>query len=265
MKKSKDYYPVRLTADSLRASYEAFLAVVPSERHEHFRSYLSVKGDDAQWHHDSEAEFFAEYRRDARAAVFQKEDGPWYFRMQLIDKSVTLVEVSCPTRDDVERVFEVVEKHASDSIVSLGAPKPTPIRVFIGHGRNAAWRDLKDHLRDQHGYEVVAYEVGARAGHAVRDVLEEMLEKSSIAFLVLTGEDETGEGAMRARQNVVHELGLFQGRLGFARAIALVEDQTDTFSNIEGIQQLRFGVGRIKETFGDVVATIKREFGARAA
>lgn len=148
--------------------------------------------------------------------------------------------------------------------MTMGVSKQDPIRIFIGHGRSTEWRDLKDHLRDQHGYDVIAYEVGARAGHAVRDILEEMLQKSSIAFLVLTAEDVTGEGTLRARQNVVHELGLFQGKLGFARAVALVEEATDTFSNIEGMQQLRFSAGHIKETFGDVVATIRREFGVRA-
>ncbi len=87
-----------------------------------------------------------------------------------------------------------------------------------------------------------------------------MLEKSSIAFLVMTAEDEDSAGKMHARENVIHELGLFQGRLGFPRAIALIEESTNEFSNIHGIQQIRFSKGNIKESFGDVVATIKREF-----
>jgi len=132
--------------------------------------------------------------------------------------------------------------------------------VQIGHGGSKQWRDLKDHLSDLHGYEVEAYEVGARAGHAVRDVLEQMLAKSTFAVLVMTGEDETLEGTVRARQNVVHEAGLFQGRLGFSRAIVLLEQGTEEFSNIEGIDQIRYPRGRIRETFGDVLATLKREF-----
>ena len=59
---------------------------------------------------------------------------------------------------------------------------------------------------------------------------------------------------------VIHELGLFQGRLGFTRAIVLLEEGVKEFSNILGINQLRFAKGRIKETFGDVLATIRREF-----
>ena len=68
------------------------------------------------------------------------------------------------------------------------------------------------------------------------------------------------EGNRRARQNVVHEAGLFQGRLGFAKAIILLEEGTEEFSNIHGLQQIRYSRGNIKETFGEVLATIRREF-----
>jgi predicted nucleotide-binding protein len=87
-----------------------------------------------------------------------------------------------------------------------------------------------------------------------------MVRESSFALLVLTGEDEQADGQLRARQNVVHETGLFQGRLGFSRAIMLLEEGTEDFSNVHGIQQIRFAKGNIKETFGEVLATLKREF-----
>jgi predicted nucleotide-binding protein len=77
----------------------------------------------------------------------------------------------------------------------------------------------------------------------------------------MTGEDAMDDGSIRARSNVIHEAGLFQGRLGFARAIILLEEGTEEFSNIHGIEQIRFSKDRIRETFGDVVATIRREFG----
>lgn len=123
------------------------------------------------------------------------------------------------------------------------------------------WKELKDHLHEQHGYEVEAYETGARAGHEIRDVLEEMLGKVSFAVLVMTGEDGVECGMMRARQNVVHELGLFQGRLGFTKAIVLLEENTEEFSNLHGVHQIRYRKGNIRETFGDVIATLRREFG----
>jgi predicted nucleotide-binding protein len=87
-----------------------------------------------------------------------------------------------------------------------------------------------------------------------------MLSKSSFAILVITGEDDTGAGKVRARQNVVHEAGLFQGKLGFQRAIVLLEEGVEEFSNMQGIEYIPFKKGAIKETFGDVLATLRREF-----
>ena len=86
-----------------------------------------------------------------------------------------------------------------------------------------------------------------------------MLNESNLAFLIMTGEDEMPDGSLQARQNVIHEIGFFQGKLGFSKAIILLEDGQQEFSNIHGIQQIRFSKGNIKETFGDVLAVIKRE------
>jgi predicted nucleotide-binding protein len=63
--------------------------------------------------------------------------------------------------------------------------------------------------------------------------------------------------------NVIHEVGLSQRGLGFSRAIVLLEDGAEEFSNIHGIVQIRFGKGNIKETFGDVLATIKKRLDVR--
>ena len=86
-----------------------------------------------------------------------------------------------------------------------------------------------------------------------------MLDESSVALLVMTGEDETKEGKLLPRLNVIHEAGLFQGRLGFNKAVVLQEDGAEEFSNIAGIDQIMFPKGKIKETFGEVLAFLKRE------
>jgi predicted nucleotide-binding protein len=136
--------------------------------------------------------------------------------------------------------------------------------IFLGHGRSPDWQQLRDHLRDKHQYNIVTFETGVRAGHHIRDILDEMLEQSSLAFLVLTGEDETADQRLRARQNVIHETGLFQGKLGFSKAIVILEEGVEGFSNNAGIQHISFAKGHIEGVFGDVVATIKREMKRRS-
>jgi predicted nucleotide-binding protein len=97
------------------------------------------------------------------------------------------------------------------------------------------------------------------AGVTTTARLSELLEAAAMAFLVMTSEDEQADGKMRARENVVHEVGLFQGRLGFTRAIVLLEDGCEEFSNIHGLGQIRFPKGNISATFEDIRALLERE------
>jgi len=86
-----------------------------------------------------------------------------------------------------------------------------------------------------------------------------MLDAAAVAFLIMTGEDEAIDGVLHARMNVVHKAGLFQGRLGFSRAIILLEEGCAEFSNIHGLGQIRFPKGNIKAVFEDIRQLLERE------
>ncbi len=266
MKKSKNYAYTRFSADVLREAIEMFRTKTNSGKAA-WSVIMGADVGDSTWHYDSLEEFLADYRKCRGGASYRENNGAATVELWIhVFLGATGIAVAAPDRDNIEAVFGVFERHAAASRLPVPKkPPPDPPTIFLGHGASPQWRDLKDHLHEKHGYRVEAYEIGARAGHAIRDVLNDMLSKSSFAILVMTGEDQTADGGMRARQNVVHEAGLFQGRLGFARAIVLLEEGAEEFSNIHGIDQIRFDSGRIKETFGDVVATIRREFPEGAA
>jgi len=265
MKKEKKYNRVYFTPECIQEAAQTISEYADKEQRKFQQHRLKTSTGDVSWTYDNEEEIFADYREGVDYAVYRKSFPGLDLGLTWFDTQSTEVEIQASTRQQIETVFQVFEKYAPECKLPE-PPKPEPQEspaptIFIGHGRSEQWRDLKDHLHDQHGHEVVAYEVGARAGHTVRDVLEDMLTKSSLAILVMTGEDETGDGKLRARQNVVHEIGLFQGKLGFSKAIVLLEEGTEEFSNIQGIHQLRYSKNNIKETFGDVLATLRREFG----
>lgn len=217
------------------------------------------------WLTDDDDEFFGLYDagfRDAwltRTLVSGRKLAVTAYGSGTYGNIRTIVSVTAPARGEIQRVMSTFVDDAPDAYLGL-PPRELPT-IFIGHGgKSSAWRDLKDHLHEQHGYTIEAYETGARAGHTIRDILESMMKNSSFAVLVMTAEDEQESGSQRARQNVVHETGLFQGTLGFDRAIVVIEESVEPFSNLQGIHQLRFGAGGIKEIFGDVLATAEREF-----
>jgi predicted nucleotide-binding protein len=159
---------------------------------------------------------------------------------------------------DIDRRLSMLNQRAKET--RIRPPPPEPATVFIGHGHSPAWKDLKDHLDEQLGYRVEAYKTGARAGHTIRDILESMPNRSCFAMLVITAEDKWQEGTSRTRENIVHDVGLFQGRLGFDRAIVAIENGVEPFSHLQGIHQLQFGRGNIREIYGDVLARLSREF-----
>lgn len=131
--------------------------------------------------------------------------------------------------------------------------------VFIGHGRSRVWRDLKDFVQDRLKLPWDEFNRVPVAGVTNIARLSEMLDAAAIALLVMTAEDETADGALQARMNVVHEAGLFQGRLGFSRAIVMLEEGCEQFSNIEGLGQIRFPSGSISAAFEEVRRVLERE------
>lgn len=131
--------------------------------------------------------------------------------------------------------------------------------VFIGHGRSHVWKDLKEFIQDRLHLPWDEFNRIPVAGLANTARLSRMLDEAAIAFLILTGEDEQADGGTHARMNVVHEVGLFQGRLGFEKAIVLLEDGCEEFSNINGLGQIRFPKGNIKAVFEDIRRVLERE------
>ena len=132
-------------------------------------------------------------------------------------------------------------------------------RVFIGHGRSPVWRELKNFIEDRLALQVDEFSRVSAAGIPNTERLKELMNSAAMAFLILTGEDEQSDGKIRARENVVHEVGLFQGRLGFERAIVLLEEGCEEFSNIEGLGQIRFPKDTVKSAFEDIREVLERE------
>lgn len=137
--------------------------------------------------------------------------------------------------------------------------KPTGTKIFFGHGGSPVWRDFRDYVHHRLHLPCDEYGQQATAGYTIQERLTQMLDDAAFAFLVMTAEDETAEGAKVARANVVHEVGLFQGRLGFKKAIVLLENGCAEFSNIHGVSQIRFDKDNVKAAFDEIRQTLERE------
>lgn len=256
---------------------EAFKAM--TKRHESSTKVWespSISTGTVSWTFGDEEEFFAEYNSGvgsasiAAAVIAPKIDGyggfPGYeLTMRFSYSHGTSSVAFNGTRDEVLRSFAVF-RNAVEACRLPDPPAPAlpviptlpPLKIFIGHGRSQHYRDLKDSLQDHHKYEVETFETSPRGGFTIPEVIEGMAQRSTLALLVMTAEDEQADGSIRARENVVHEIGYFQGRLGRKRAIVIMENGVNEFSNMHGIVHLPYK--NIREVVGDVLAIIKREF-----
>lgn len=131
--------------------------------------------------------------------------------------------------------------------------------IFIGHGRSQVWRDLKDFVQDRLRLPYDEFNRIPVAGITNIARLSEMLDSAACAFVIMTAEDEQADGKVQARMNVIHEVGLFQGRLGFTKAIVLLEESCEEFSNIQGLGQIRFPKGNISAKFEEIRQVLERE------
>lgn len=153
----------------------------------------------------------------------------------------------------IQRYLEVKHKMKGKSIARKEG------KIAIGHGRSGGWRELKTYLQDRLHLDVDEFNQQSVAGVPNTERLAQMLDDACFAFLIMTAEDEHSDGSQHARENVVHEIGLFQGRLGFKRAIVLLEEGCKEFSNIQGLGQIRFKKGLMAAKYDEIRQVLERE------
>ncbi|MGA3288133.1 MAG: nucleotide-binding protein [Bacteroidota bacterium] len=146
---------------------------------------------------------------------------------------------------DIDYIFEV----RSHSRIGE-TPTEKPRRVFISHGRNQDWLQVQVYIEKDVKVQTLELAQEPNKGRTVLQKLGEESDKCSFAVIVMTGDDDLGVGAPRARENVMHEIGFFQGKYGLERVCLLYEEGTNIPSNIHGLVYIPFPKGYVNATFG---------------
>lgn len=81
----------------------------------------------------------------------------------------------------------------------LSVSNLTP-RVFIGHGRSPDWKQVATFLKSELNLEIEEYHKRSPVGITVPARLEEMLATSSFAIIIMSAEDEQGDGKLRGKR-----------------------------------------------------------------
>jgi predicted nucleotide-binding protein len=118
-------------------------------------------------------------------------------------------------------------------------------RVFVVHGESVALRESVARMIERLGLEPIILQEQADRGNTI---IEKFIEHADVAFAVilLTGDDQGGSKALmcenyqlRARQNVIFELGYFVAKLGRDRVCALYEEGVEVPSDYSGVLYIK--------------------------
>lgn len=153
---------------------------------------------------------------------------------------------------DLSYIFEV---RSNSRIGESVAEKPK--RVFISHGKIKEWYKVQAYIEKDNKIPTLELAQEANLGRTVLQKLSEESDKCSYAVIVMTGDDDIGDGKPRARENVMHEIGFFQGKYGLQNVCLLYEEGTNIPSNIHGLVYIPFAKDYVESTFGALTRELK--------
>jgi len=123
-------------------------------------------------------------------------------------------------------------------------------KVFIVHGHDHGLKEAVARLLEKQGLEAIILHEQANMGRSIIQKFEDYAAEACFAIVLLTPDDIGGIGdsdpadfALRARQNVIFELGYFRGyfrgyfkdKLSGARVCVLYSNEVELPSDIQGV------------------------------
>lgn len=140
-------------------------------------------------------------------------------------------------------IEEIAEYWPDEGVESAKTEKPKKVtrKVFIVHGRKEAAREMVARFLERLKLTPIILHEQPNKG---RTIIEKFVDYADVSFAVvlLTADDRGGlsdilfeQQKLRARQNVILELGFFIGRLGRDRVCALYENGVEIPSDYDGV------------------------------
>lgn len=145
---------------------------------------------------------------------------------------------------DIEQIFEIRANS------ELASPQQPSIQcVFISHGRSHDWRAVQAFVEKDVQLPTVELAQEPNLGRTIIEKLIDSAAKCSSAVIVMTGDDIANENESRVRENVMHEIGFFQGRYGRNAVVLLHEEGVNVPTNLSGVAYVPFPKSNIEAGF----------------
>lgn len=133
-----------------------------------------------------------------------------------------------------------------------------PNRIFISHGQSTEWYKVQSFIEKDIQLKTLELAQEPSIGRTVLQKLNDEANRCGYAVIVMTGDDIVGD-QKRARENVMHEIGFFQGKYGLQNVTLLHEEGVNIPSNIHGLVYIPFPKDTLEATFGALFRELKAQ------
>lgn len=154
-------------------------------------------------------------------------------------------------------IDQILELRANSELAPPSAAASAPRCVFVSHGRAPDWREVQTYIEKDIGLPTMELAQEANQGRTILAKLWESSQRCDSAVIVMTGDDLDAAGQARARENVIHEIGFFQGKYGLDRVCLLHEEGVSIPSNIHGLVYTPFPKEMVSASFGVLIRELK--------
>jgi predicted nucleotide-binding protein len=180
-----------------------------------------------------------------RILISLRSTGGSFVELDARERSHVSCTVTCSKDDEIAFLGKVADAFAL---------QPMPPAVFLTHGRSEDWRHVKAFIENDVGICLRTIELAEKPHGGAAYIgakFEAYAAQCSCAVIVMSGDDKAYDPddtqEIRARENVIHEIGYFQACLGSERVILLKENGVNVPSNILGRGYIPYTKGHIAE------------------
>jgi len=113
--------------------------------------------------------------------------------------------------------------------------KISSTKVFIVHGHNEAINIEMARTIETLGLTPIILREQPSGSKTIIEKFEDNADSVGFSVILLTADDKTDGGSIRARQNVIFEMGYFMGKLGRDHVMCLLQDGVEKPGDIDGV------------------------------
>lgn len=169
--------------------------------------------------------------------------------------TIYTINQATPIMQNIDYIIEVRTNYrVGENIEDNERPK----RIFISHGRSKEWYKVQAFIERDIKLETLELAQEPILGRTVLQKLNDEAGRCGYAVIVMTGDDIIGD-EVRARENVMHEIGFFQGMYGLQNVTLLHEEGVNIPSNIHGLVYIPFPKDTVEATFGALMRELKAQ------